>query len=188
MAIELDIELLEKLFPFSTDRRRSLFCAPLNKACQEFNIDNPARLAAFCAQIEIESGSLIYVEEIASGKAYEYRADLGNLLPEALAIAHQNHSTTGVWFKGRGLIQITGFYNYRECGNALGVPFTISPKLLCLPEYAAKSAAWFFKTRGCNELADEGRFKRITKIINGGYNHLKERTEAYERNKLILGI
>jgi hypothetical protein len=45
---------------------------------EEFGINTPQRQAAFLAQLAHEVGSLRYVQEIASGAAYDNRADLGN--------------------------------------------------------------------------------------------------------------
>ena len=59
--------------------------------------------AGFLAQLAHESGQLRYMEEIASGSAYEGRRDLGNTQPG-----------DGVRFKGRGPIQLTGRSNYRH--------------------------------------------------------------------------
>ncbi len=68
----------------------------------ENGINTPLRRVHFFAQIGHESKELIYSEEIASGRAYEGRFDLGNTQPG-----------DGVRFKGRGLIQITGRANSR---------------------------------------------------------------------------
>jgi putative chitinase len=38
------------------------------------------------------------------------------------------------------------------------------------PEYAARTAAWFWQAHGCNELADKMAYALITKKINGGMN------------------
>lgn len=141
----------------------------------EFEIDNPERQAAFLAQIAHESGSLRYVRELASGEAYEGRADLGNTEPG-----------DGQRYRGRGLIQITGRSNYQACGDALGVDLVGNPELLEGPDLACRSAAWFWKAKGLNELADNGDFKLITKRINGGYNGYEDRVAFHERAQQVL--
>ena len=47
----------------------------------EYEIIGRLRESAFIAQIIHESGSFKYVRELASGKAYEGRKDLGNTQP-----------------------------------------------------------------------------------------------------------
>lgn len=166
---------LQSIMPFANARIPS-FVATLNAAMHEFHINSPIRQAAFIAQIAHESGELRYVEEIASGIAYEYRKDLGNTQPG-----------DGMKFKGRGLIQITGRNNYLECGKALGVDLVTQPELLETNDLACRSAAWFWASHGLNDLADKGDFERITKRINGGLNGLKERQAYYVKAMLYLG-
>jgi putative chitinase len=177
-------EQLHCMIPHANDKSISLFYTPLILAMNEFEINTKLRIAAFIAQIAHESMSLSTCEEIASGSAYEHRRDLGNLRPEALAIAHANYSTTGRFYKGRGLIQITGYDNYEACGKALGINCELHPRLLLRPDLACRSAAWFFASHGCNKYADEGNFDRISKIINGGplgrSNGWQERNHNYE--------
>lgn len=166
-------ELLE-IMPFAA-ARIDAFVEPLNEAMAEFEINTPARAAAFLAQVAHESGELRYVRELASGAAYEGRADLGNTQPG-----------DGVRFKGRGLIQITGRNNYYACGDALGLDLVMYPELLESPANACLSAAWFWEGRGLNELADAGNFDRITRRINGGTNGAQQRNAYWARAKEIL--
>lgn len=166
---------LQSIMPFAKARIPA-FIEPLNAAMHEFHINSPIRQAAFIAQIAHESGELRYVEEIASGSAYEGRKDLGNTQPG-----------DGMKYKGRGLIQITGRNNYLECGKALGVDLVTQPELLETNDLACRSAAWFWASHGLNDLADKGDFERITKRINGGYNGLKERQAYYAKALLFLG-
>jgi len=184
----LTIEQLEQCIPEASDRKRIKYIAPLNEALTKYGINTPIRIAAFLAQIAHESGSLHYVEEIASGSAYEYREDLGNLTDEALHYAHSAGSTTGRFYKGRGLIQITGFYNYKKCGQALGVDLVRQPSALTDPTLASLSAGWFWSTRNCNSLADVGSCTAITKVINGGINGLAERKANYIRCKKVFNL
>lgn len=167
---------LRQIMPHAGDRAER-FAEPLRRAMIEFEIDTPERQAAFLAQIAHESGSLRYVKEIASGEAYEGRTDLGNVRPG-----------DGVKYKGRGLLQITGRHNYAQCGEALGLDLISQPDLLEEAENACRSAAWFWKDRGLNELADRGDFKLITRRINGGYNGYQDRLAFYSRAQKILGF
>lgn len=155
--------------------RIDAFLEPLNMAMEEFDINSRMRKAAFLAQVGHESGQLRYVKELASGSAYEGREDLGNTQPG-----------DGVRFKGRGLIQITGRNNYIACGKALALDLLTKPELLEEPESACRSAGWFWKTHGLNELADAGDFVRITKRINGGTNGLEDRQALYTKALEVL--
>lgn len=175
MTVTLD--QLAQLCRASTKGRARLtpIVEPLNAAMTEFEINTPRRTAAFLAQIAHESGSFIYVREIASGDAYEGRADLGNTEPG-----------DGRRFRGRGWIQITGRSNYRDCGAALGVDLVGSPELLERYGLASRSAGWFWKTKGLNELADVEDFRKITLRINGGLTHYGERVLMWARAKEIF--
>ena len=155
--------------------RADAFLEPLNEAMDIYNIDSPQRKAAFLAQIAHESGELRYVRELASGEDYEGRTDLGNVV-----------EGDGVKFKGRGLIQITGRINYASCGSALHLDLLADPELLTTPTNASRSAAWFWLTHGCNELADADNFRRITIRINGGLNGWEDRLKYWNKAKEVL--
>ncbi|MDH6355485.1 putative chitinase [Dysgonomonas sp. PH5-45] len=169
---------LKQIFPQATSKNIDLFLPHLNKYMLEYGINTPVRQAAFLAQIGHESGQLRYVEEIASGKAYEGRRDLGNV-----------YKGDGVKFKGRGLIQITGRGNYKQVSEAFGIDLLANPELLASPEYAAMSACWWWHNRGLNDLADLNTinsFKKITRIINGGYNGYNDRLKLWNNAKRVL--
>lgn len=136
-------------------------------AMREAEISTPRRAAAFLAQLALESGEFRWFEELASGEAYEGRRDLGNTEPG-----------DGRRFKGRGPIQLTGRANYAAAGRALDLPLEARPELAATPAAGFRVAAWYWRTRGLNDLADRGDFREITRRINGGYNGLAQR-EAY---------
>jgi putative chitinase len=157
-------------------RLADTFVGPISSACHEFDINTPARVAAFVAQCAHESACFALLREgwgpTPTQLGYEGRADLGNTEPG-----------DGAKFKGRGLIQITGRANYAACSLALFNDLRLleRPELLEDPTQAARSAAWFWKQHGLNELADVGNFKRVTKLINGGYTHYDRRLKLYQR-------
>ena len=138
----------------------------------EFDISTNERKAAFLAQVGHESGGLRWTSELwgptEAQRRYEGRVDLGNTEPG-----------DGYRFRGRGLLQTTGRNNYKRTGDALGVDLIASPEKLADPEYAARSAAWFWDEHDLNELADAGNFERITKKINGGLNGYAERVALH---------
>jgi predicted chitinase len=184
----ITLEQLSKIVPYCSTVKRREYIDPLNAAMSEFEINTPLRVAAFIAQVAHESGSFRYFKEIASGAAYERRKDLGNTFPEAIAIAKANGTTPGRWFKGHGPIQITGYVNHRECGKALGLDLLNKPGLITLPKDGFRSAAWFWKSKGLNELADKQEFDKITKRINGGFNGKRDRDQFYAVAKQVLKI
>ncbi len=157
--------------------RISTFVQPLNDAMDEFAIATDERSAAFIAQVAHESGELRYTRELADGTAYEGRSDLGN-----------TESGDGPRYRGRGLLQITGRANYGRCASALGLDLLVHPELLEAPGAACRSAGWFWRTHGLNELADGDRFGAITKAINGGFNHLDERLAYWLRARKAVGL
>lgn len=154
-----------------------VFIDAFNATLEKYDISTSLRLAHFLAQVGHESGSLHYVEEIASGVAYEGRKDLGNV-----------RAGDGKRFKGRGLIQITGRANYQKYGDEIGIDFIANPQLLASPLYAVDSAGWFWNGHGLNTLADVDDLTHITRRINGGTNGINDRQHRLIVAKQVLGI
>lgn len=96
-------------------------------------------------------------------------------------------SGEGWKFRGRGLKQLTGKFNYEKCGQALGVDLVGNPDLLLDPVYAARSAGWFWKSNGLAAFADVGDIKGMTKKINGGYIGLEQRQKLYDKVLAAIG-
>lgn len=138
----------------------------LEEACIRFGIDTELRKRHFLAQVAHESAAGRYMEELASGRAYEGRADLGNTQPG-----------DGVRFKGRGLIQLTGRANYRAYSQALYADDRAvrDPAMVAQLPDAALAAGWFWQAKGLNRLADRDDLVQVTRRINGGTNGLADR-------------
>lgn len=152
----------------------------LISAMQEGGVDTPLRQAMFLAQGAHETGGFRWLIEQASGQAYEGRANLGNTEPG-----------DGVKYRGRGVFQMTGRSNYARCSKALfGVESRLidNPELLAQPEYAARSAVWYWNWKGLNSLADAADIDGVTKKINGGLNGIADRRALYSRAKLALSL
>lgn len=148
----------------------------LNKYMPLYKIDSTLRIAAFIAQLAHETGRFLYTAEIASGKAYEGRQDLGNV-----------HPGDGMRYKGRGSIMITGYANYMAISLDTKIDFLAHPEWLSdVPEYFVMAGCWFWNKHQLNNLADKGNFYKITTIINGGTNGLANRIKLYNNALLIL--
>ncbi|MDR6583823.1 glycoside hydrolase family 19 protein [Herbaspirillum frisingense] len=183
----LTLAQLQRIMPAST--RASLFLAPLNAAMQEFGIDTRLRMAAFLSQIGHESGQFHFMEELASGAAYDNRADLGNTNPEAIRIAAAHGSTPGRFWKGHGPIQITGYHNHLAAMLALHVDCVEQPRLLCEPVHGCRAAGWFWSVNGLAKWADAGDIDGVSDLVNrgkktvaiGDANGFAERKAIWER-------
>lgn len=154
------------------------FAADVMLAASEFALDATVqRLAMWIAQIAHESGSFRFVEELADGSAYEFRADLGNTMPG-----------DGRTFRGHGLIQITGKTNHYACARYFNVPPNTIVEWLKSPEGASRSAGWYCAQYRPQILAamDAGDFREVTRLINGGYNGIDDREERWQALQAFL--
>ena len=162
-----------------TSSRYAELVGPVIEALREANCTTVNRAAMFLAQIGHESMGLRYMEEIASGAAYEGRRDLGN-----------TQAGDGRRFKGRGPIQITGRHNYSVLsswahGRGL-VPtktyFVDHPAQLATDRYGFLGAVWYWiAARNMNGYADRRDIVGATIAVNGARNGLTDRTARWNR-------
>lgn len=170
--------LLRQMMPNAGERLTPHL--PFIGPAMEFGeINTPEDQCCFIAQVSHESGEYRYMEEIASGVAYEGRADLGNTQPG-----------DGVKYKGHGAMQITGRTNHTNCGNALGIDLVNNPKLLTTPQWATHAAAWYWKyaVPPMNWYGDRVWFRLITYRVNGGYNGWEDRLQYLQRNLALMNL
>lgn len=138
-------------------------------------LDTGLRLAHFMGQCAHESGGFRYMEEIASGQAYEGRKDLGNVVPG-----------DGKRYKGRGPIQLTGRANYRAFGREVGIDFESHPEIVAFPSIGLMAAVRYWNSRNLNALADADDLVAITRKINGGTNGLEDRKAQTAKAKGLI--
>lgn len=176
----------------------------IESAFAEFGITSSADQAMFIAQVGHESGGFSRLVESFNytpsallttfgRRMTTYQAAMlgrGTGKPaQQQAIANLvyfgrlgNKGKNDGWlYRGRGLIQITGLDNYRDCGSGIGLDLVGHPELLEQDKHAARSAAWFYVKRGCMLYSSD--VIRVTRIINGGSNGLPDRQARYARAK-----
>ena len=143
----------------------------LNSCLQRFEINTVPRIRHFLSQTAHESGGLRWMEELASGSAYEGRRNLGNTSPG-----------DGRKYKGAGVIQLTGRHNYQKFADFIKDQNVMQGHSYVAQVYPFNSAGFWWKNNNMNALCDRGgTVKEVTKKVNGGYNGLSDRQRYYDK-------
>ncbi|WP_008314203.1 DUF4231 domain-containing protein [Leptolyngbya sp. PCC 6406] len=131
-------------------------------AMHKYDILDKQTLVGLLATVRVETGGFKPVHEWGGAsywKRYEGRKDLGNV-----------HPGDGVKYHGRGYVQLTGRANYKTYGQKLGVDLENNPDLAMDPNVSALVLACYFKERGVSTAARSGDWRRVRKLVNGGYH------------------
>lgn len=133
----------------------------LSELMPKYDINTPKRQAMFIAQCLHESGGFKYMKELwgptSWQEKYEGHKGLGNTQPG-----------DGKKFCGRGLIQLTGRFNYQAFSDWAKDPSIMSnPEIVETPKYAVLSAIWFWTKNNLNKFADSDDIKGCTRAVNG---------------------
>ncbi len=187
-------KLFNSLFPvkgldprkFNLVRRRKELINALNLFLPKYEINTHKRVCAFLANCGIETDYFKTTSEYASGWAYDISVNpakaknLGNL-----------RKGDGPRYKGSGLSQTTGGYNFGELqkaiGKRLGIDVVKNPEILRENiEVAVESACVFWSDHNLNRYADKGEFQQLSGIVNRGDKnkmplHWAKRNELYSK-------
>lgn len=177
-------EQVRKIMPKAPQKRLSEFVESFNKWCDIFNINTKLRAAHYIAQVAHETMELKYLEEIASGAAY----DTG---PKAVALGNTPEKDgDGQRYKGRGYLQTTGRRNYKRYADSeyCNGDLMSHPEWLAQQPGCQKASMFFWMSNGLNRWADADDVRTVSKRINGGYNGLDKRIKYWMKAKSALGI
>lgn len=184
-------EMLREIAPYlssknkykvSQDKIIKGLASSINELMDQFEVNTVPRQVDFLAQICHEAAGFMTTQEFASGRAYEGRKDLGN-----------NQAGDGARFKGRGLIQTTGRYNYTKFTTWCRSKFPDCPDFVQRPSelerfpWAILAAFYYWDSHNLNRFCDANDFRGLTKAINGGYNGLTDRQKYRARASAVLG-
>lgn len=151
--------------------------AILTKTARASGITDPTELAAFLAQCAHESHDFKSMVEY--GGSLDFKKYDIKFNPRKANELGNKKIGDGARYKGRGYIQLTGRYNYKMAGKALGLPLEQKPELAEKPEVAAKIAVWFWKQRVQPNVTNFNDVTAVTKPINSGLRGLEDRKEAF---------
>lgn len=175
----------------------------------KYEINTTIRIAGFIAQCSHESAEFTVLRE-----NLNYSADGLNKVfakyfikagrdatpyarqPEKIAnivyadrLGNGNTASGDGWrFRGRGVIQLTGFDNYVAFGKTKQLTAQETIDYLETKRGALESACWFWKTNGLNAIADTQDILVMTKKINGGTNGLEDRKKLYSEALRVLKV
>ena len=154
----------------------------LNACLNRFEINTNLRLKHFLAQIAHESGGLRWMQERATGDAYEWRRNLGNVKPG-----------DGRKYKGAGAIQLTGRANYQVFADYMNDQKIMQGSDFVSTEYPFTSAGFWWLDNGMNARCDRGdTLEQISRMVNlggaaGVINGLADRQMYFDRVIKVLG-
>ncbi|KDO25670.1 hypothetical protein SPRG_08969 [Saprolegnia parasitica CBS 223.65] len=146
-------------------------------------------VAAFLGQVALETGYLQYAEEIAKNDYCQASAEYP--------------CYPGKQYYGRGAIQLSWNYNYKDFGAAVGLDLVRQPELVATDKNLVwRSALWYWNTDKWNGnihnvVGQPGGFAYTTYLINGGLecglnppnkNSEKARIANYVKFCSVLGV
>lgn len=202
----ITLELLQRMFPKTKALTLESYVDPLNDACNKFEINTAERIAMFLAQIGHESGGLSVVQENLNYRAERLTVVFPKYFKDISAAGYAHNpekianrvyanrmgngdedSGDGYRYRGRGLIQLTGYNNYASFAADMGIDIDEAVEYLSTPEGAAMSAGWYWNKTNLNQWADSLDVITVTKKINGGTNGLAEREHLFHHGMNLLG-
>lgn len=173
-----------------------------------WEVDTPARVAMFIAQCGHESNNFRVLSENLNYSAKALNAIFGKYFERAGRDAEPYHrkprkianviyanrmdngdtdSGDGWRFRGGGILQLTGRYNYTKFGEDVEMSPEAAVEYVRTKKGALDSACWFWDTNDINKYADARDVKGATKRINGGYIGLEDRQKHYHHAMEVLG-
>jgi predicted chitinase len=172
-------DVFAQLTGYSADKFSEQECLDANRLMQETGFDkHPEAMCMLMANILHETGNMRWLKELASGEAYENRADLGNTQPG-----------DGPKYKGAGVLQLTGRYNYSILAKDVNDPKVIN--IGCdyvAATYPFMSAYSWIENNGLLHVCLTKGFEECCYRINGGWNGIDDRKNKYEICKKVFGI
>ena len=165
----ISLQVFEDLTGYRKELFTQLEVDDFNRLLRETGFDKDIEATRMLtANILHETANLKYMKEIASGWAYEGRSDLGNVQPG-----------DGPRYKGAGVLQLTGRYNYSRLSKALDDPRVMEGVDYVSTTYPFMSAKTWITENDLLWVAQNEGFDAVCRRINGGWNGYEDRLAKY---------
>ena len=173
-----------------------------------YEINTVNRVAGFIAQCAHESNNFKITEENLNYSAKGLNAVFPKYFVRAGRDANEYHrqpekianviyanrmdngdanSGDGWRFRGGGILQLTGRYNYTKFATEMEMSPEEAVDYVRTKKGALDSACWFWDTNGLNKYCDNMDIVGATKRINGGTIGLDDRKKHYLHAMDVLG-
>lgn len=206
--VNLTVDQVSKMIP--TNNEPEIWHSFCMEYFEKYEINTQNRIAGFFAQGAHESSDFRVLIENLNYSSDRLMAVFGKRYFPTAAIAKKYHRNPtmianhvyddanrvnklgntkpgdGWRFRGRGIFQLTGRFNYDSFAKSVGMTAEEASAYLGTKRGAFESACWFWKSRNLNNFADTDSITAMSKAINGGDNGLTDRINKYNRNKKIL--
>lgn len=195
-APKITPEALQKIYPGASSK----YLQFINSMASDWGVTTKAQLCLFLANVLVESNgfndkdlreNFNYRPEVLFATFPKYFASAEDARktiaqgPEAIANKvyggrlGNSASNDGWRYRGGGLIQTTGRYNFSVLGKAIKEDLINFPTKISEPEIATKSAFYYWSSKNCGYFADRMQVRDCRKAINGGTNGLDEVQEFF---------
>ena len=164
----VDPGLMHRLTGHAASSFDSVFCNDCNRLFADTGFDEHlGAMQMLMANMMHETCGFVYMKEIASGEAYNNRSDLGN------------GPNDGPKYKGAGVLQLTGKFNYQRLADGISDPKVMDGVDYVSDTYPFTSAStWIEENNLLNVCLNQG-FEACCVRINGGYNGYEDRLAKY---------
>lgn len=195
--------ILQKIIPTNTEYK--LWHDDAIEILPKYNINTKLRVSAFLTQCAHESLDFKIMEENLNyseqGLLKTFKKHFPNGLEKSYARNPQKiasrvygnrmgngpeSSGDGWKYRGRGIIQLTGFNNYKAFGDYIGMTPDEVINYVKTKRGALECACWFWNSRNISVPADKGDITTVSRLINGGTNGLQDRINRYNAALQII--
>ena len=170
------VEQVAEISGWKTGQFDDKFMNDLNMLVRVADMTSLNQRRHLIAQTCHETGRYRWMKELADGSAYEGRSDLGNTQPG-----------DGPKYRGGGVIQLTGRYNYQRFSDWLERNGMRDENVMkfgadyIADHYPFLSAICWIQENNWDEVCKTEDVYQVTRVLNGGYNGLEDRMKYYKK-------